>query len=206
MKFFKSVVLTYILISLVFCSHSPFRNIENPNIPFERPDYSVLAPDGGNWQYFADDSNGRFRLNFFKKIPDPKFHSLAVGLIETPSSANFENPQEFENWNRKTLEIAMSANRLNLVDIKIESDNRFGAYSVKYYTKSEDHRAVNRGNEDFLILEDYGYVFIPPKNPKLIVQVSYSERGRTQEIRPNLGKLAESFFDGIKLKDESATQ
>ena len=206
MKLFKWVVLTLILLSLVSCSHSPFRNVENPNVPFERPGYSVLTPGDGNWQYFADDSNGRFRLNFFKKIPDPKFHSLSVGIIETPSSATFENPQEFENWNRKTLEIAMSANRLHLIDLKIASDNRFGPYSVKYYTKSEDHRAVNRGNEDFLILEDYGYIFIPPKNPKLIVQASYSERGRTQEIRPNLEKIAESFFDGIKLKDKSATQ
>ncbi len=206
MNFLKWIVLTFFLLSLVGCSHSPFRNVENPTVPFERPDYSVLPPGDGNWQYFADDSNGRFRLNFFKKISDPKFHSLAVGIIETPSSSTFENPQEFENWSRKTLEIAMGANRLHLIDINVESDNRFGPYSVKYFTRSEDHRAVNKGKEDLLILEDYGYIFIPPKNSKLIVQASYSERGRKQEIRPNLEKIAESFFDGIKLKGKSATQ
>lgn len=206
MKNFNWFVLISILLTLSCSMHSPLRTVENPNIPFQRPGYSVLTPAGDNWKYFVDDSNGRFRLNFSKRIPDPKFHSLAVGIIETPNFTTFENPQEFEKWNRKTVEVAMSARSLRLIDKKIELDHKFGPYSVRYYTKSEDHGAVKRGNEDFLILVDYGYIFIPPNNSNLIVQVSYSERGRPQEIRPDLEKFVESFFNGIMIEDNEAIQ
>jgi len=198
-KLLRLTVYAALAVALSSCLSSPFKKVGNPNIPFERPGYSILPPAGSGWEYYANEQDGRYKLNFFTKIPDPRFHSLAVGVIETPNSATFESPEEFKKYMKTTIEMAMSPNRLTILDKNIELDDKFGPYTVKYYTKSEDRRAVNRGSEPFLVLVDYGYVFVHPGIPKLIVQVSYSERGRPGEIRPSLKQEAQAFFEGIKI-------
>jgi hypothetical protein len=198
----KKLALVLIALSLTACltTGTSGRKVENPNVPLERPGYSVLPPAGANWTYTADTPGGRFNLNFFKKIPDPAFHSLVAGIIETPTNASFESPKEFEMFARKVIEVALSPNRYRLLEKRFELDTKFGQYCIKYYIKTEDRRAVNRGNEPFLLFVDYGYAFVHPNNPNLMIQTSYSERGRPFEIRPELNREAEAFFDGIRMK------
>ncbi len=202
-KLVHVAVCLSLIIGLVSCAPSPLRKVDNPNIPFQRPAYSILPPAGGDWAYYSDNCEERYRLNFFKTIPDPKFHSLSAGVVETPNSAVFESPQEFEKWTKKTIEMTTNPNRLHLLEEKVQLDNKFGPFTVKYYTKVEDHKAVNRGNEPFLLLVDYGYIFIHPSNPNLIIQATYSERGRPQEIRPELDREAELFFNNIMIRKAS---
>jgi hypothetical protein len=81
MKKYGWFALTFIILSPSFCTLTQFRRVDNPNVAFERPDYSVLAPAGCNCQNFDDNSNSRLRSDFFNKIPDLKFHSLEVGIV-----------------------------------------------------------------------------------------------------------------------------
>jgi hypothetical protein len=203
---FTAVLL--LIICVLSCSHSPLRKVENSSVPFDRPGYSILPPAGGDWKYYScsDNSQGRFILNFCKIIPDTRFHSLCVEARETAHSATFENPQEFEKWVKKSIEMAINPNRLHLLDKKTELDNNFGPYTVRYYTKSEDHGAVNRGNEPFLLLVVYGYVFVHPSISNLLIWVSYSERGRSQDIRPDLKQAAELFFNGIEITKKPSSK
>jgi len=194
--------ISFLLLTIILScqSSSSFKKIENSNVPFERPGYTILPPAGEDWEYYSSEMNNRYHLNFFKKIPGSDDHRLTVGLIETQNAATFESPQEFKKFTQSTVEMAMDSNKLAIRDKKIELDDKFGPYTLKYYIKSEDRRAVGSGNEPFLILVDYGYVFVHPNIPKLIVQVSFSERGRPADISPDLEKEAALFFNGIKIK------
>ena len=195
---YKLFLLLTIILSCQ--SSSPYKKIENPNVPFERPGYTILPPAGADWEYYSDEMKDRYHLNFLKKIHGSDSHSLMVGLIETQNAASFENPQEFKKFMQSTVEMAMYSNKLRSLDKNIELDDKFGLYTLKYYMKAEDRRSVGSGNEAFLILANYGYVFIHPNIPKLIIQVSYSERGRPADIRPDLEQEAEIFFNGIMIR------
>jgi hypothetical protein len=195
------LMLTLSMIWLTSCARPYYTKLENPNVTFERPGYSLSVPAGGEWRYHEDDASMRYNLTFFKRLPDdPDFHSRAVGVIETPTTVLFESPQEFENWTKRTIEMAMNPNRLRLLDKKFELDGKFGPLTLRYFTRAEDSRAANKGNEPFLLMEDYGCIFVHPKNPNLIVQVSYSERGKAGQIGKDLRESAEAFLDGIKIK------
>jgi len=198
LRLFGVVSLVILLSSCI----SSFSKVERPSTPFARPEYSVLTPSGDGWEYSSNDSPNRYKLAFFKAMQDPKFHSIAAGVIETPNSAEFENPQEFEKWMERTIETAMNPNQQRLLDKQVALDkaSRFGSFTVKFYTKSEDHRAENAGEEPCPILVEYGYIFVHPSIPNRIVQVAYSERGRPDEIRPDVAQEAERFFNGIQIK------
>ncbi len=194
------------LVMLLSSCVSPFSKVEHPATPFARPEYSIKTPPGDGWEYSTNDSQSRYRLTFYKALPDPKFHSLIAGIVETPNSAEFENPEEFVQWMEKTIEGSMNPNQQRLLDKRIELDrsSRFGSFTVKFYTKSEDHRADAGADGPWPILIEYGYVFVHPSIPNRIIKVAYSERGRPSEIRPNVAQEAEIFFNGIEIRNAPA--
>jgi hypothetical protein len=78
--------------------------------------------------------------------------------------------------------------------------SRFFTYSVKYSVVSEDYGAANKGNNPFLVLKLYGYIFIHPNFENVIIDISYSERGKVSEIDPDFKTTAKKFIEGMKLK------
>jgi hypothetical protein len=196
-----AIILSF-TIGLFSCtpSPSPFKLVENPSMPIERPGYSILPPAGDDWRYYSDNSQGGFTINFFKRLPDhPESHTLAAGVNETRNPVAFENPQEFERWVKRTMEGLTPQDRFRILDKKIELNTKFGPYTVKYFIKSEDHGAINRGNEPFLIVVNYGFYFVHPTNPNLMIQIYYGERGRPGELTTELEQVAERFFHDIRI-------
>jgi len=159
----------------------------------------VQPPAGDGWFYIDQEQVGRFDLVFGKKL-DSSTHTLSALVVEIHSYAKFENPEEFLNYVKKSKELDADPRRFKIIENNIILDPKFGDYSVKYSAVSEDHGAANKGDDEFLTLKLYGYIFIHPNIENVIIDISYSERGRTAEINPDFSKVANRFIDGMQLK------
>ena len=197
---YKRFFILLPLILFIGCA-SPLKQIKDPNKPFERPSYSVLPPPGDGWIYADQNQVGIFNLAFGKKFDSPT-HTLSGLVVEIHSSAQFENPEEFLNYIKKSKELDADPRRFKMFEDEFNLDPKFGEYSVKYSSASEDYGAANKGNDPFLILKLYGYIFIHPNFENVIIDISYSERGKVSEIDPDFKTTAKKFIEGIKLKRE----
>jgi hypothetical protein len=79
---------------------SPLKPITDSTIPFERPSYSILPPEGEGWTYVDREQVGAFNLAFGRKFVSPT-HSLAGLVAEIHSFAKFDTPEEFLNFVKK---------------------------------------------------------------------------------------------------------
>jgi len=94
----------------------------------------------------------------------------------------------------------MDPRRYNIIDYSISLDSKFGEYCIKYYYEIEDYKAANRRYEDKLALNISGYTFIHPYFHDVMIDISYSERGLSEEIDTNFTSEAKKFIEGIDLK------
>lgn len=193
-RFFVLMLLTI----LVSCA-SPLKQVKDPNKPFERQSYSILPPVGDGWFYVDQEQVGRFDLAFGKKF-DSSTHTLTGLVAEIHSYAQFENPEEFLTYVKKSKDLGTDPRRFKIITNKISLDPKFGGYCVKYSAVAEDHGASNKGGEKFLLLNLYGYIFIHPNFENVIIDISYSERGTSEETDPKFKIAANSFIEGMKLK------
>jgi len=194
----KRLVVICILLLLCSCP-SPIKHIKDSSIPFQRPYYSVLPPQGDNWYYVQGDQAGQFDISFAKKT-ESQTHTIAGLISEIHAFVKFDTPEEFFKFIRKNKEMNMDPRRFNVIDYEIVPDDKFGDYSIRYHAIAEDHKASNRRYNDFLALHIYGYTFIHPNFDNIIIDISYSERGLPEEIDPNFNAEAENFINGINLK------
>lgn len=182
---------------------SSIKEVKDPNTPFERRGYSILPP-GSDWRYIEGKRTGGSNLSFGKKF-DSSTHTLTANVVEVQSFANFSSPEEFLGFIKKGNELGTDPNRFRIQENEINLDDKFGAYSVEYYSKLEDHRAVNRGEATFLIMVTKGYTFIHPHFKDTIISVYYSERGRPDEIDPNFKGAAQKFIEGLRIKEDDSS-
>ena len=193
----KRFLILLPLILFIGCASS-LKQIKDPNKSFERPSYSVLPPPGDGWVYADQDQAGIFYLAFGKKFDSPTL-TLSGLVTEIHSSAQFGDPEEFLNYIKKSKKLDANPRRFKMFEDEFNLDPKFGEYSVKYSTVSEDYGAPNKGNNPFLVLKLYGYIFIHPNFENLIIDISYSERGKVSEIDPDFKTTAKKFIEGMKL-------
>ena len=191
-------ILLLLLIMFVGCA-SPLKQVKDPSKSFERRGYSILPPAGDGWYYVDQEEVGIFSLAFGKKTDSPT-HTFSGLIAEIHSNAQFENPGEFLNLMKKSKELDADPRRFKMFKDEFNLDPKFGDYCVKYSSVSEDHGATNKGNDPFLVLKLYGYIFIHPNYGNEIIDISYSERGKVSEIDPDFEIAAKKFIEGMKLK------
>lgn len=195
---YRRIFLFIFLIVVCGCASS-VKQIKDSNIPFQRPYYSILPPQGENWLYVDQEQAGSFNLTFGKKFSSST-HSL-VGLItENHVYATFDNPEEFLKYINKGFELNTDPRRFISVNKETVLDDKFGDYSIRYYSVTEDHNAANKGGNEFLVFNIYGYTFIHPQFNNIIMDIQYSERGLPEEIDPNFKETAAKFINGLILK------
>ena len=69
---------------------------------------------------------------------------------------------------------------------EIELVPHFGDYCIFVDRKYRDKGAANKGDNQFLFIEEYGYIFIHPDYPDEVVEAIYSERYKDGE-QTNIG-------------------
>lgn len=197
----KSLAYVFLAAAIFFAScATPFKQVKNPNIPYERSNYSILPPQEQGWTY-VDRAGADGHKLMFGKQADSKTHTFIAMIEDVRSNATFTNSKEFILFIKKLQEMNTDPRRYRTLDEKMTLDDRFGSFCVFYYRKAEDHGAQQWGSLEFLIMEGYGYTFIHPNHNNLLIDVSYSERGSSNEIDP--GKItenAQNFFNGLKMK------
>ena len=194
--FIPSFFLTIIL--LASCA-TPFKQIKNTNVPFERSYYSILPPQEKGWTYVDRVEQTPFKLAF-RKEGESKTHTFVAIVYEMHNDVSYSDPEAFLAFVQVRKALDINTRRYKVLEQDISLHNRFGSLCVRSYIKSEDYGARNKGGLGFLTMEGYSYTFIHPNNNELIIDISYSERGVAGEMNPKFTEVAEMFIDGLKIK------
>lgn len=196
---FKRIGVIVLLVILSGCA-SPVKQINDINIPFQRPYYSVLSPQEKDWVYLDQNQAGTYNLYFGKDTNSPT-HTLVAIVTELHSSIRFDTREEFLKYVEKSKELDTDPRRFKIIKYDINLNDKFGEYCIKYYAETEDHQPANLDGNDFLVLKLYGYTFLHPYFKNVAVDISYSERGIPQEISSDFDVMAEKFLNGLVLKN-----
>ncbi len=199
-------ILVSIVLVAIFqsgCVTGNIKKVEDPNIQITRPGYSVVPP-GANWAYVEEEQPGKYTL-ILLGLRENNADTFAAIIDETYSGVTFNNHEEFLSIMSKDINEMMDPERYSTLDEKIESDDKFGPYCIKFYAKFEYHALASNKDEPQLILVVYGYIFKHPWIEDLWVGITYSERGRADEIDPNIKDEAQRYFDGFTIRQRPNT-
>jgi len=174
------------------------KNVTDPNVSFDKGTYTILPPRGEGWMYMEGGQNGSFDIVFAKRGTSST-HTFVAKTSKIYSSATFATRDEFFKFAKLSLNMDIDPRRFKMIEEKIELSDKFGPYSFFKYGVAEDNNAAN-ANGSVLILKVYGYGFIHPSDKALMVDIMYSERGKSDEIDPAFENKAKAFIDGFSVK------
>jgi len=160
---------------------------------YELEGYSVLPPQGKNWFELRRDKQ---QALFGKKIESPT-HSFVATATSGLISEKFSTRESFHAYVNKMRTADADSTRFRIVEFNSEVDTTFPAWCIRYHFKRTDREAVLAQNRT-LLLEDYGVTCLHPVKSDLVVDVGYSERGRSAEISADLRAEGEGFMRSLK--------
>ena len=164
-----------------------------PLKPYLMHGYEILPPPGTNWFEMKRD---RHNLYFGKRIISPT-HAMIAMALSLPLEESFKTPESFRLHIARQLSEKSTDRRNVTTAIAVQAAPLDGAYCVRYQTRGEDWRAPN-AKGDILIAETVGLSCLHG-NGKLLIDASYTERGRSDEIGGLLQDEGEAFIRGLKL-------
>ncbi len=173
--------------------------ITDPAAVYELDGYSVSPPPGKGWFEMQRD---REQVQFGKRIASSthSFGTLATsGLIDE----KFETREQFQDYVNKLRTAEFDPTQFKVIEFESAVDDTYPAWCVRYRLKHTDRNAVLARNRT-LLAEDFGVTCLHPEKRDLVVDVGYSERGRTAELGTELSaalrKEGESFMRSLKFK------
>ena len=155
--------------------------------------YEILPPPGDNWFEMTRD---RHNLYFGKRIISPT-HSLIAMALSVALEESFKTPESFRLHVARQLSEKSNDRRNTIIAMAVQAAPLDGAFCVRYQTRGVDRRAPN-AKGDILIAETVGLSCLHGDG-KLLIDASYTERGRTDEIGGLLQDEGEAFIRGLKL-------
>ena len=175
--------------------------VAEPNRLYEFSDFAAKAPAGQDWYVVQSlPSDPIHRVVFHKKLAISQFpatHSFYV-LIQSQTVTNtFASPTDFQTFACHWLS-QENPQRHKLLEAQCNLDPRFGDYCVRYHNKTLDFGAHVEGT--VLTMESAGYLFRQPHVTDRLVLITYSERGRTNEMDSSLMSAGEEFIPRIEIK------
>lgn len=138
--------------------------------PITSKGVSFNVPPHGKWEMVRSGSNLQMGMT------TSQTHSHIVLLTYGEKKRMYHSSDEFLEGIKNTWEQNIKDARYDIDFSEAKLDSTFGAFCISLHRRYRDKGAVNRGNDGFLILEEYGYVLIHPDYPNEIIVVNYSER------------------------------
>ncbi len=164
-----------------------------PLKPYVMHGYEILPPPGTNWFEMKRD---RHNLYFGKRIISPT-HSLIAMALSLPLDETFKTPESFRLHTWRQLSENTTDGRNTTTAVAVQPYRLDGSVCVRYQTRGDDRRATN-AKGDTLVAETVGLSCLHG-NGKLVIDASYTERGRSNEIGGLLQDEGEAFIRGLKL-------
>ena len=161
--------------------------------PYVMYGYEILPPPGDNWFEMTRD---RHNLYFGKRIISPT-HSLIAMALSVALEESFKTPESFRLHVARQLSEKSNDRRNTIIAMAVQAARLDGAFCVRYQTRGVDRRAPN-AKGDILIAETVGLSCLHGDG-KLLIDASYTERGRTDEMGGLLQDEGEAFIRGLKL-------
>ena len=176
-----------------------FQKVTDSNKRYEFTDFVVKPPPGNDWYALQPQPQADLHgITFFKKLPTrhyPATHSFFVVAQSEPLTNMFATPKDFQAYAQQRSE-QMDPRRHKLLQSRCAIDPRFGGYCVRFQSEAEDFGA--RVGGAVLLLEMTGYMFLHPSATNRLVVLTYSERGRSDELDPSLNEAGEKFIGGFE--------
>ena len=161
-------------------------------IVYEMDRYSVVPPQGKDWFELKRDKQNVF---FGKKIAS-RTHSFIATAMSTTINEKFSNPEDFRDYVSRIFPFH-GDRRHAVIENQVEVDNTLGRFCVKYYTKAADRDAIYARGKT-LFSETYGFNCLHPDNPRLSIDIAYTERGHPSEFNVALRAEGENFMRSLK--------
>ena len=161
--------------------------------PYLQDGYRVLPPPGKNWFEMQRD---RQQALFGKKIDSPT-HSFVATATSGLIGEKFETREQFQEYVNKMRTTELDTARYRVIEFDSSVENSFEAWCVRYRFKRADRDAVLSRNRT-LLLEDFGVACLHPAKRELVVDIGYSERGRSAELSADLRLEGETFIRSLE--------
>ena len=165
----------------------------------EKRGFSILPPKGDKWVVTEENKN---RITFMKSRS--RTHSLGMDVIrrqlpDKERNLNFESPEAFLQY-MKTMHERERSPHLRILRTDLVLDGRFAEYCFRYYYGGEYPGDPHVLPGKFLISETFGYQCLDPESQGMYIDISVFQIGLPVEVDPTFRAIAESFFDGFRLR------
>ena len=179
-----------------------------PGEQIDLPGVSIEAPRQQGWMYAHRTVGSNHHLELFRQDDSPTHTYLAMVDVEpmTEEAGVDGLPTETE-----LLELVKAASREQMpmsrfvpIEESFTVEPRFSDLCVCSEASAKDWGAVNAGDEPYLVLQAKSYNFVIEREDELrpvFVHISYTERGKSEEIGPDFELRAEDFFAAVELAD-----
>ncbi len=180
-------------------------NAEKPsNVAPEGADEQIVAkgvsfqvPPHGNWKLRRN--RGGFGDDVQLSTQSSATHSHVVLQSYGRIKEEYESAEQLRQFIEHDWNLDMESPRYEVDFSNVSVDQRFGDLSIHVHRRYRDKGAVNRGEQRFLIVEEYGYFFVHPDYPDGIVISLYSERFMAGEQTYVGIENRKAFFENYKI-------
>ena len=164
------------------------------NTAYELRGFAIEAPAGDGWfELRSDESNAYFG----KKLRSPTHSFIAVATSATLTEA-FVSPGELLEHVTRMQSQDQTA-RGSIVESHAELDTAPRRFCVRHYTRAQDREAVHAMGKP-LEMETFGLSCLHPDYLRLLVDVSYTERGLPGEASPELKAEGEGVIRSLAFR------
>ena len=201
--------LALALLSMLFasCGMPGVRSLE-PGEEIALPGLSVEAPQKSGWMCSHRTEDKDHYVQLFRQGESPTYtHLVMVTVAQLPEEALTEGlptDEEFLETVKANAREQMPRSRFDPITESFSLDTRFSELCVCTEASAKDRGAVNIGDEPYLVLQAKSYDFVIAKDEwerPMLVHISYTERGKLEEIGPDFDRRAAEFFAAVHLKE-----
>jgi hypothetical protein len=193
--------MSFLLVAGCATAGPNFQKVTDSDKRYTFSDFAVKPPAGVDWYAVQiPHETSAHGIIFYKKLPASRYaatHSFFISMQSEAVTNTFDNPEQFHAFAQMWLN-QVEPDRYKPLEDRCVLDHRFGDYCVRFQNKVQDFRAHVGGA--VLVMDSEGYLFLHPNTTNLLVLITCSERGRSDELDPSLKSAADKFIESVELR------